>query len=491
MRRRIRELQAAARRLEPAAPERAELREAAGHYAERWLASLPGLPGYVPDDAAAVDALAALPIGEEPTSLDAVLAGLAAGVDRLGVNEPAGHFFGFIPSGGSHVSAVADYLAAVTNRYSGVRYGAPGAARVDDAVLSWLCELFGYPLDAGGDLTSGGSVATLSAVVSAREGAGVAARDVARTAVYLTEHTHHAVAKALRIAGLSECVVRRVPLDDRFRIDAGALDRQAGADAAAGLRPWLVVASAGTTDTGAVDPLEAVADVAASHGMWLHTDAAYGGAFMLTADGRQRLAGIERSDSLVFDPHKGLFVPFGTGVVLVRDRDAMRRAHGYSAAYLRDTGAEELSPADLSPELTRPFRGLRVWLPLQLNGVAAYRAALEEKLLLARFFHQRMQQMRQFEVGPEPDLSVVVFRLAGEGPAADEANTRLALAIQRDGRIYLSSTTIGGRVMLRLAILGQRTHLEHVDLAVEVIGELGVAVSRASRGAEPQPPGPT
>ncbi len=478
MRDRILALEEAAAPLELDGGERAELLRAAAAHGEEWLASLPELPGYVPDDESGKGALANLPIGEQPAPLGAALGVLADGVDRLGVNEPAGHFFGFIPSGGSYPAAVGDYLAAVTNRYAGVFYGAPGAVRLERAVLEWIAGFLGYPPGAGGDLTSGGSLATLTAVVTAREASEVAPRDVERTVVYLTEHTHHAVGKALRIAGLGDAVHRHVPLDDRYRMDAGALAGLVAADREAGLRPWLLVASAGTTDTGAVDPLPAIADLCAAEGLWLHVDAAYGGAFALVPEGKRALAGIERSDSLVFDPHKGLFLPFGTGVVLVKDRAAMRAAHAYSASYLQDTADDEVSPADVSAELTRPFRGLRVWLPLQLAGVAAYRAALEEKLLLARYFHERVATIDGVAAGPPPDLSVVTFRVAG----GDEANRRFAAAVQADGRIYLSSTIIDGRVTQRLAVLGHRTHLHHVDLALEVIEELSGRISEPAAG---------
>jgi glutamate/tyrosine decarboxylase-like PLP-dependent enzyme len=203
---------------------------------------------------------------------------------------------------------------------------------------------------------------------------------------------------------------------------------------------------------------------------------------VLCDTGRQLLRGMERADSVVIDPHKGLFVPFGTGVVLVRDGKHLQRAYALQGAdadevgYLQDTVGESRevpSPSDLSPELTRPFRGLRLWLALRLAGVGAFRAALEEKLLLARYFHQQLAANTNFEVGAPPDLTVVTFRLRAPGRDADAANEALVSAIQRDGRIYLSSTRLDGRFTLRLAILNARTHRQHVDRAVEVITELG------------------
>ena len=173
----------------------------------------------------------------------------------------------------------------------------------------------------------------------------------------------------------------------------------------------------------------------------------------------------------MIDPHKGLFLPFGSGAVLVRDRELLAAANHYRANYMRDAVHPhgELSPADLSPEFTRPFRGLRLWLPLQLYGVAAFRAALEEKLLLARYFHERLGRVQGFEVGPQPELSIVTYRYLPAQGDADEFNRRLVDAIQRDGRIFVSSTTLNGRVVLRLAVLHFRTHLAQVELALELI----------------------
>lgn len=467
--------------LEPDAARRDAWNAAALAHAERWLESLPALPGYVPDDARAE---AAFELPEEgPSTIENTLSVLADAVDRVGVNESSPNFFGFIPGSGIYAGALGDYLAAVSNRYAGVTYAGPGAVRLEQRLVRWFADEIGYPAEAAGDLTSGGSIGNLSAVVAAREAYGIRAKEIERTVVYVSRQTHHSVTKALRIAGLGECVLRLVPLDASYRMRPDALAGLAGEDRAQGLRPWLVVASAGATDTGAVDPLAALADVTESEGLWLHVDAAYGGAFALCEPGRRILRGVERSNSLVVDPHKGFFLPFGSGLVLARDGAPLHRAHTYSASYMQDAdrfAAGAISPSELSPELTRPFRGLRLWLALRLAGVAAFRAALEEKLLLARYFHQRLSQHPDFEVGPAPDLSVVTFRLRAPADRADEMNAALALAIQQDGRIYLSSTQLEQRFTLRLAILNARTHRAHVDRALEVIVELAGKLAQRS-----------
>ena len=471
MRERITALEREARRLEPGAAQRSHWRDAAAAYAEQLLEQLAVLPAYRPGLGDPSGALTQ-PFADEPTDIAELLATLDTEVIAPGINPASPHSFGYIPGGGLYPSALGDFLADVTNRYSGVFYAAPGAVRLEMQLVHWLAELVGYPAaTAGGDLTSGGSIANLSAVVAAREAHGVRAADLPRRVVYLSEQCHHSMAKALRIAGLDECVRRIVRVDDRWRMDADALAVHISADRKAGLLPWLVVATAGTTDVGAVDPLAAIADIATAESLWLHVDAAYGGAFLLCGKGRRALAGIEQSDSAVIDPHKGLFLPFGSGALVVRDRERLAAANRYHANYMQDTFRPdvELSPADLSPELSRPFRGLRLWLPLKLFGLAPFRAALEEKLLLARYFHARLSELPNWEVGPAPDLSVVTYRYLPARGDVDEFNRRLTAAVQNDGRVFISSTQLDSRYTLRLAVLHFRTHLAEIELALELL----------------------
>ena len=469
---RIRSLESVARRLEPDSAERAAMTGPVIAYGERFLQSLPGRLTYV----AETDEGASLydsPIGEAPAGIDTLLRTLERSVDLTGINPAAAGHFGYIPGGGIYPSALGDYLAAVTNRYAGVFFANPGAVRMEHILTRWMATVVGFPTEAAGNLTSGGSIATLIGIVSARDAHGIKSKDVDRSVIYATAHAHHSVDKAIRIAGLGESVLRHVPMDERHRMDADALDRLIREDRAAGLRPFLVVASAGTTDVGAVDPLSAIADVSSRHELWLHVDGAYGAFFALCPEGRRVLSGMDRADSIIMDPHKGLFLPYGSGAVLVKNTAAIKSAHIYTANYMQDTlqSADEMSPADLSPELTKHFRGLRLWLPLKLFGVAPFRAALEEKMLLARYFRERLLEIPGFEVGPEPDLSVVTFRYVPERGDADEFNQRLVQAIHQDGRVFLSSSILDGRFILRLAVLIYRSHLEDVDLTIAILRE--------------------
>jgi aromatic-L-amino-acid decarboxylase len=349
-----------------------------------------------------------------------------------------------------------------------------------------MAGFIGYPANAAGDLTSGGSMANLTAVVTAREARALKAQDYPRAVAYFTEQTHHSVPKGLRVAGLRECVVRRVSMDEHHRMRAQALESQIRSDRDAGLLPWLVVANAGTVNTGAVDPLPAIADIARENELWMHVDGAYGGMFALCEMGRELLDGMERSDSVTIDPHKGLFMTMGTGAVLVRDGQNLLKAFQSHADYLAgaETGsaASDVSQSDLSPELTRPFRALRLWLALKITGVAPFRAALEEKLLLARHFHEGLQGLDGFVAGPPPDLSVATFRYVPARGDANAFNERLIQGIQEDGRIFLSSTRINGQVTLRLAVLGFRTHLETIDLALEILQKKAREIEAAESG---------
>ncbi len=230
----------------------------------------------------------------------------------------------------------------------------------------------------------------------------------------------------------------------------------------------MIFASAGTTDLGAVDPLDEIAGIARKYDLWFHVDAAYGGFFLLTEHGKKVMKGIVR-----FESHKGLFLPYGTGAVLVKDGKKLFESQHMMANYMQDTlkATEEWSPADLSPELSKHFRGLRMWLPLQLLGIAPFRAALDEKLLLTRYFYQEIQKIEGIEIGPEPELSILFFRYIPASGDANEFNKELVDYIHRDGRVFLSSTHINGTVYLRLAVLHFRTHLEEIDLILSVIHE--------------------
>jgi len=473
MLKRIRELEGEARRLDPQAEQIGKLLREAGVYAQDFLRRLDTQPAYVPDPG--LNGLFQSPLAEESAELEALLDHYAREVDTTGILPASGGQLGYIPGGGLFPSALGDFLAGISNRYSGVAFAGPGAARMEGELLRWMADLIGYPDSAAGDLTSGGSMATLSAVVTARDAHEVSADLVSSSCVYMTEQAHHCIGKALHVAGLGQAPRRIVPVDSHFRMEVAGLEALVSQDQRQGLRPWLVIASVGTTDTGAIDPIPEIADVAHRHGLWFHADAAYGGFFLLCGEGREVIQGLQRADSIVMDPHKGLGVPYGTGAVLVRDGKLLARSNAYYADYMQDAKGLQpdpdtpYSPADYSLELTRPFRGPRLWFPLKLFGLAPFRAALAEKIWLARYFHQELCDREGFEPGPFPDLSVVTFRYRPRRGDAEDTNRRLLRAVHEDGRVFITSTRLSGAFTLRLAVLNFRTHLEHVDYLLELL----------------------
>jgi glutamate/tyrosine decarboxylase-like PLP-dependent enzyme len=427
--------------------------------------------------------LYAAPIAEDGIAIERVIALLEHEVIRPGGQPASGGHLAYIPGGGLYHAALGDYLAAITNKYAGVFFAGPGAVRMENMLVRWAADLVGYPAGSGGNIASGGSIANLSAICSARDAHGLKAAEYARAVVYVTAQAHYCIEKALKVAGMAEAPVRQVAMDAGYRMRPEALATAITADRAQGLRPWLVIAAAGTTDVGAVDPLDAIGVIAARERCWYHVDAAYGGFFLLTEHGRQLMRGIERSDSVVLDPHKTLFLPYGAGIVIVKDAKALTDTHAYTGHYMQDAVPDpaEVSPADTSLELSRHFRGLRMWLPLVLLGLKPFRAALEEKLLLARYFRDRIAAAG-FAVGPQPDLSVVTFRWLREGMSdaeVDAVNQRIVDGVRRDGRVWLSSTLLDGRFTIRLAAVTHRTHRRTVDLAIRVLTEQAAAVSQA------------
>lgn len=460
------------RRLEPSAGERAAVTGKVVQYSNDFLEQIYNLPAFVATEEKGIGVLES-PISEDPTTIEDLLQILGTHVDRPGLNPASGGHLGYIPGGGIFYAALGDYLADITNRYAGLFFASPGAVRLENMLIGWMASIVGYPTDAAGNLTSGGSIANLIGIVTARDAHEIKAKEFVRSVIYLTSHVHHSVDKAIRIAGLRECVVRHVPMDEHYRMDAGALEKLVVKDKQAGLHPWLIIASAGTTDFGAVDPMMSIGDLARRHQLWFHVDGAYGAFFVLCEEGKKILQGMERSDSLVMDPHKGLFLPYGTGAVLVKERKKLFDAHYYLANYMQDAlrSRDELSPADLSPELTKHFRGLRLWLPLKLAGVAPFRAGLEEKILLARYFYEQLREIPGFEVGPYPDLSIVTFRYVPKNGDVTKFNQRLVEEIHNDGRVFLSSSRIDGKFIIRLAALAFRTHLQTIELALEILRE--------------------
>lgn len=469
----IKALEKIALQLEPAALERKAMREAVVNYSEAFLDKIKSLKAYETTTDKGKQILDA-PIQEQGIDIDQILNLIGHNVDRPGLNPASGGHLAYIPGGGIYPSSLGDFLADITNRYAGVFYANPGAVRIENLLLRWMCDLFGFPAEAGGNLTSGGSIANLIAIVTARDFKQLRSKDFEKVVIYSTAQVHHCTLKAIKISGLYEAIQRDIPMDEQFRMDAEALKKAILEDQKNGLIPFMVMASAGTTDTGAIDPLETIADICQAENLWFHVDGAYGGFFVLSDEVKAKFKGIERADSIVIDPHKGLFLPYGSGAVLVRNVKWLYDSQHMGASYLQDAfdDIEEISPADLSPELTKPFRGLRLWLPLQLFGLAPFRASLSEKIWLCRYFYEEIQKIDGFEVGTYPDLSVMTYRYVPKTGDANAYNLDLTNRVKEEGSVFISSTTIHGLVYLRLAVLSFRTHLKTIDRLLEVLRSL-------------------
>lgn len=457
----------------PLEPPPETMRELVAEAMERivaHVASLPDQPASYEGGGAELARSVREPLPEEGTAYGPLLDLLFDRLVPVSLNAAGPGYLGYIPGGGLFHSAVADLIADSVNRFVTVWQAAPGLAELEANVLRWFCQMVGYPEAARGYLSSGGSLANFTAVVTARRER--LPEDFLTGTLYASDQVHHSLAKAAALAGFPARNVRSIPTDGRFRLRLDLAAERIAEDRRQGFRPFLLVASAGTTNTGAVDDLAGAADLAEREGLWLHVDAAYGGFFVLTGRGRGAMAGIERAESITLDPHKGLFLPYGTGCLLVRDGEALRRAHQSNADYLRHltTSPEHTDFCQVSPELSRDFRGLRVWLPFKLAGARAFREALDEKLDLTEWAAAQLSAVPGIEIVAEPQLSILAFRLrppALEGAELDALNHRFVDRINSRQRVFLTGTDLAAGFVLRICVLSFRTHRRELEACLE------------------------
>ena len=393
-------------------------------------------------------------------------------------HETHPRFFAFIPAPSNFVGALAELLRTGYNIFSGSWLEGSGPAIAELVTLDWIRQLAGYPETASGTFLSGGSLANLSAVVTARD-ALLQPDQFTHGVVYGSDQTHSSIARAMRILGFQKHQLRRLPSDDACRLVPDLLQSGVQEDRAKGLAPFCVIANAGTTNTGAIDPLNDIANLCQQENLWLHADGAYGAAALFSAKGRALLAGIERSDSFSLDPHKWLFQPFDCALLMVRDRSALRRAFHVredEAEYLQDArGREEgINLWDYSPELTRPFRALKVWMSLQVFGAEAFAAAIERTMHLAEFAEAQLREDPLWEVTSRAQMAVVTFRCAPESwPAerVDALNRAIAARMQEEGFALVLSTELRGQTVLRLCTINPRTSEEDIAKTAAALGQ--------------------
>ena len=408
------------------------------------------------------------PAPEGPTALEPLLDQIFQDLVPRSFTTIGPGYLAYIPGGGLYPAALADFITNTTNRFTGVWMAAPALVQLEANALDWLRELMDFPPSARGLFTTGGSMATFNAIVCARE--RHLGPDIRPGALYASDQAHYSVIKAAKLAGIMPDRVRSIASDEKFRLRLDALDEAVTADRRAGLKPFAVVSSAGTTTTGAVDPIDGIGRVCAREGMWHHVDGAYGAFFYLVDEMKTTLAGMSGADSLTLDPHKGMFLPYGTGALLVRDGTALRAAHEATAAYLPPHPTELYDPSQYGPELSRGFPGLRVWLSIKLFGTSAFRAAIAEKRALAVDAFRRVSTLPHVSVDAPPALSLFAFHLSWPGATIDDEDRATRDLMDRTtarGRVMLSGSHAHGRFLGRVCVLSFRTHQPHIDALVD------------------------
>jgi aromatic-L-amino-acid decarboxylase len=444
------------------------------------LATLRDQPAYRTLDRASARKLFDADPPEHPTSFDSILEHFRERVVPHHAREPHPRFLGYIPSCPTFPAVMGDWLATGFNFFAGVWPVAAGPNEVELTVLEWFRRWMGMPEGSRGLLTSGGSAATVTAVVAARHATlGEDTSDLSRLTVYCSDQAHSSIMKAAWIAGIARQNVRPVASDDAYRMRLDSLRELVRADRKAGLRPFLVCATAGATNTGAVDPLHELADFAEQKKLWLHTDSAYAGFSVLTERGRRLLDGLGRADSLTLDPHKWLYVPFECGCLLVKDPAKLESAFSVHPEYLQDVRARdsEVNFSDYGEQLTRYARALKVWVSVQYFGTAAIGAAQDRAMALADLAEQIVRESPELEVLTPAQFGIICFRArrqAMDEESLNALNERVNTRVNRSGFVLMSSTRLRGALSLRLCIPGYRTREQDVRDVLDLVRRTAV-----------------
>jgi len=470
------ELQLSPRRME-------ELAALASRLIIERLEGLPGEPAWLGGSRAELEPIMREEPPEEGRSPESVLERAAHEILPIAGRVDHPRFFAFVPSSPTWPGVLADYMAAGHNIFQGTWLGASGPSQLEVVVIDWFRDWIGYPKTAGGLFTSGGSAASLDAFVAAREAAG--APDGAT--VYVSDQAHTALTRAARIVGVRPERIRKIHTDERFRLDIGALEAAVAEDRAAGLNPIAVCGNAGATNTGAVDPLDAIADFCAERGIWMHVDAAYGGFAILADEGRRMLRGLERADSIAMDAHKWLFQPFEAGCLMVKDVRRLEEAFSVRPEYMQDTewGMDHPNFGDRGLQLSRSFRALKVWMSIQTFGMAAFRRAVTSGIDLAHRAEEHVRASDVLEIANPASLGILCFRVNPEGcglddEALEQINDGVQARVIETGTAMMSSTRLRGRYSLRLCILNHTTTWDDVRETLEAVERFGLEAVNAA-----------
>jgi aromatic-L-amino-acid decarboxylase len=444
-----------------------------------YYETLAARPVVVPSTSQAIRALLDEPLPQAGTDFSTLLDTFDNAIAQFSRHNGHPRFFGYVSSPGTPVTAVGSMLGASLNANLTCWRSAPAGTELEHVTINWLKEMLGYPAEAGGLFTSGGSMANFAALAAARSAKAPAnvVRDGAaaagqRMCIYVSREGHFSIRKAAGLLGLGEANVRDVQTDASLRIDLADLERLVEQDLAAGHLPFCVVANAGTTGTGAFDPIGALADFARRRGLWLHVDAAYGGFAALAPSARHFFERIAEADSVALDPHKWLFLPVGCGCVLYRDPAWARAAFGHDAEYTRRIGLERdeaFAFWDYGPELSRPFRALDLWLLIKYAGAERLSEAIEQNIACAKYLERLVAASDDFEMLAPVELSIFCFRYAPKGFEGDlnALNERVLVELQRAGSTYLSNAKVGEKFALRGCVLNYRTGFEDMETVLE------------------------
>jgi aromatic-L-amino-acid decarboxylase len=459
----------------------------AGH-----LSSLPDRPAFRPVPPEHARALVSAPVPRDPVSPDDILERFTEAIEPYPFGNGHPRFWGWVNSPPAVMGVFAEALAAAMN--PSCAGGNHAAIYIEHQVIAWFRALLGLPATSAGLLVSGGSMATMTALAVARHtksGVDVrlnGLRDAPSPfAFYLSTEAHSCARKAIELLGFGSGSVRTIATDADFRMKVGELETAIADDLARGVRPIAVIATGGSTNTGAIDDLSAIAGVCRRHDVWLHVDAAYGGPAILTTEYAGPLHAIAQADSVALDPHKWLFVPVEAGMVLVRDADAMRSTFSLVPPYIRQSGsAGDVYGlpwfSEYGFQQTRGFRALKVWMTLQQFGLNGFREAIEQNLALAEYLASRVRDARDLELMAPPSLSIVCFRFVDPSLAGDEAiaalNRTLLERLQLGGEAFLTSTELRGRYVLRACFVNYRSRREDVDRMLAAVRAIGQEITR-------------
>ena len=462
-------------RLDLTAGQREQLGRAALDWALKYFSEQSTLPVYPTVSASELTARLSHPLPTEPQDRESVLSELEE-IAKYGRHNGHPRMFGYVQSSGSFAGVIGDFLASALNQNVTSWRSAPAATTIEHQVIEWLKTMVGFDPKGEGILLSGGSFANCAGVAAALRAStdidlnqrGVAALP-GPPRIYTSAVTHMSLPKAASMLGVGKDAIVRIPVDREFRMDVAALGRQLASDRAQGFHQVCVVATAGDVNTGAIDSLDAIADVCSDAGLWLHVDGSYGALAAQSPHVNGAMAALNRADSLALDPHKWLYAPLDAGCLLVKDGAALRRAFSEGAGYIDVVADREMSEFaywDHSPELSRRFRALKIWFVLKLHGTRALQAAIDDNIAAARHLAQLIDASDDFErLAPVP-LSIVCFRYKKKD---DDFNKRLMVEVQRDGDSYLSNAIIDGRFALRACIVNFRTQLEDMERLLAAI----------------------